>query len=118
MSNPYEKEMEHLPKLLAQAETDEVSGFANRPEDILEDNFSDHESFSEHDMESEEHFVLSNRYQITRITPHEAHFSKLLPTPLVGKRYTKMDFACIMPMQMSDLGLETGLEPMTLYRRI
>ncbi|GBN41453.1 hypothetical protein AVEN_35503-1 [Araneus ventricosus] len=53
----YEKEMEHLRKLLAEIETVEDSDFDNEgngPEDIVEENLSDHESFSEHDTESEE----------------------------------------------------------------
>ncbi|GBM90648.1 hypothetical protein AVEN_130658-1 [Araneus ventricosus] len=53
MSTPYEKEIERLGKLQAEVETDEDSDFDNEPEDVLEDNFSDHESFSKHDMESE-----------------------------------------------------------------
>ncbi|GBN02826.1 hypothetical protein AVEN_216786-1 [Araneus ventricosus] len=54
MPTSYEKEMECLRKLLAEVETDEDSNFDNEdngPEDILEENFSDHESFSEHDTE-------------------------------------------------------------------
>ncbi|GBL72113.1 hypothetical protein AVEN_163408-1 [Araneus ventricosus] len=48
----YEKEMERLRKLLAGVKTDEDSDFENEdngPEDNLEDNFSNHENFSEHD---------------------------------------------------------------------
>ncbi|GBM93197.1 hypothetical protein AVEN_93753-1 [Araneus ventricosus] len=54
MPPPYEKEMEHLRKFLAEVETDENPDFDNGPEDVLEEIFSDHESFYEHDMESEE----------------------------------------------------------------
>ncbi|GBL91000.1 hypothetical protein AVEN_184394-1 [Araneus ventricosus] len=56
MSTPYEKEIERLLQLLAEVETDEESDFDNEnngPEDVLEENFSDHESFSGHDTESE-----------------------------------------------------------------
>ncbi|GBM25761.1 hypothetical protein AVEN_2123-1 [Araneus ventricosus] len=57
MPTPYEKEMELLRKLLAEIETDKDSDFENEgngPENNLEENFSDHESFFEHDTESEE----------------------------------------------------------------
>ncbi|GBN18435.1 hypothetical protein AVEN_236858-1 [Araneus ventricosus] len=53
----YEKEMQRLRKLLAEAERDEDSDFDNEDnghENILEENFSGHERFSEHDPESEE----------------------------------------------------------------
>ncbi|GBM89918.1 hypothetical protein AVEN_73905-1, partial [Araneus ventricosus] len=56
MPTPYE-EMECLRRLLAEVETDEDSDFGNEdngPEDDLEENFSDRESFSEHDTEPEE----------------------------------------------------------------
>ncbi|GBM71915.1 hypothetical protein AVEN_28692-1 [Araneus ventricosus] len=49
--------MECFRKLLAEVETDEVSDIDNEDngsEDDLEDNFSDHESFSEHDKEVKE----------------------------------------------------------------
>ncbi|GBM05095.1 hypothetical protein AVEN_210804-1 [Araneus ventricosus] len=49
-------EMECLRKLLAEVETDEDSDFGNEdngPEDVIEENFSDHESFSDNDTESE-----------------------------------------------------------------
>ncbi|GBN69409.1 hypothetical protein AVEN_105812-1 [Araneus ventricosus] len=49
MPTPYEKEMERLPKLLAEVEIDEDLDFDNEdnaPEDVLEENISDHESFS------------------------------------------------------------------------
>ncbi|GBM54125.1 hypothetical protein AVEN_119854-1 [Araneus ventricosus] len=49
--------MEHLRKLLAEVETDEDPDFDsedNGPEDVLEEFFSDHERFCEHDTESEE----------------------------------------------------------------
>ncbi|GBN56193.1 hypothetical protein AVEN_231676-1 [Araneus ventricosus] len=49
--------MEHLRKLLAEVETDEDPDFDNEdngPEGVLEEIFSDHESFCEHDTESEE----------------------------------------------------------------
>ncbi|GBM69503.1 hypothetical protein AVEN_112303-1, partial [Araneus ventricosus] len=49
----YEKEIESLRKILPEVEIDEDSDFDNGPEDVLEENFSDHESFSEHDTESE-----------------------------------------------------------------
>ncbi|GBM58190.1 hypothetical protein AVEN_134631-1 [Araneus ventricosus] len=48
--------MERLPKLLAVVNTDEYSDFDNEdngPEDDLDDNFSDHESFSEHDTDTD-----------------------------------------------------------------
>ncbi|GBN91465.1 hypothetical protein AVEN_5634-1 [Araneus ventricosus] len=57
MPTPYDREMEHLRKLLAEVETDEDSGFDNDdngPENVLEEIFSNHESLSEHDAESEE----------------------------------------------------------------
>ncbi|GBN73536.1 hypothetical protein AVEN_119252-1 [Araneus ventricosus] len=54
MPTPYENEIESLRKLLAEVETDEDSGFDSGPEEVLEVNFSDHESFSKHDTESEE----------------------------------------------------------------
>ncbi|GBN89501.1 hypothetical protein AVEN_64715-1 [Araneus ventricosus] len=57
MTTSYEKEMERLRKLFAEVEIDEDSDFdneGNRPEDILEENFSNHESFSEYDTETEE----------------------------------------------------------------
>ncbi|GBN32573.1 hypothetical protein AVEN_35162-1 [Araneus ventricosus] len=58
--------MESLRKLLAEFETDEDSDFDNednRPEDVLEENFSDHEneSFSERDKESEENGESGNK---------------------------------------------------------
>ncbi|GBN62749.1 hypothetical protein AVEN_103749-1 [Araneus ventricosus] len=56
----YEKEMERLRKLLAEIENDEDSYFDNGPEDILEKTFSDHESFSERDTESEEDGYFRN----------------------------------------------------------
>ncbi|GBO11326.1 hypothetical protein AVEN_153766-1 [Araneus ventricosus] len=49
--------MERLGKLFAEVETDEDPDFDsedNRPEDILGEIFSNHESFSEYDKESEE----------------------------------------------------------------
>ncbi|GBN56813.1 hypothetical protein AVEN_155636-1 [Araneus ventricosus] len=46
--------MESLRKLLAEDETDEDPDFENETEDVLEEIFSDHESFCEHDMEWEE----------------------------------------------------------------
>ncbi|GBO31083.1 hypothetical protein AVEN_144524-1 [Araneus ventricosus] len=49
--------MARLRKLLAEVETDEDPVFENEVngrEDVLEENFSDHERFSEHDTESEE----------------------------------------------------------------
>ncbi|GBM69988.1 hypothetical protein AVEN_225393-1 [Araneus ventricosus] len=51
------KRNERLRKLLAKVETDEDPDFDNednRREDVLEEKFSDHESFCEHDTESEE----------------------------------------------------------------
>ncbi|GBN97031.1 hypothetical protein AVEN_132410-1 [Araneus ventricosus] len=57
MPTTYEKEIESLRKPLAEVETDKNSDFDNennRSEDVLEDNFSDHERFSEHNTESEE----------------------------------------------------------------
>ncbi|GBL88648.1 hypothetical protein AVEN_195641-1 [Araneus ventricosus] len=52
MQTPYEKEIERLRKLLVEVETDDGTG--NGPEDVLEEIFSDHESFCENDTESEE----------------------------------------------------------------
>ncbi|GBN21031.1 hypothetical protein AVEN_202505-1 [Araneus ventricosus] len=49
--------MERLRKLLAEFETDEDPDFDNEdngPEDVLEEISSDHDSFCEHDTESEE----------------------------------------------------------------
>ncbi|GBN31350.1 hypothetical protein AVEN_202477-1 [Araneus ventricosus] len=49
--------MEFLCKLLAEVETDENSVFDkedNGPDYVLEDNFSDHECFREHDTQSED----------------------------------------------------------------
>ncbi|GBO24073.1 hypothetical protein AVEN_194022-1, partial [Araneus ventricosus] len=57
MPTAYEKEMERLRKLLAEVETDENPDFDNEvngPGDVLEEIFSDHKSFCEHDTESEE----------------------------------------------------------------
>ncbi|GBM25834.1 hypothetical protein AVEN_32500-1, partial [Araneus ventricosus] len=48
------KEIERLRKLPAEVETEEDPDFDNGPEDVLEEIFSDHESFCEHDTESEE----------------------------------------------------------------
>ncbi|GBN89035.1 hypothetical protein AVEN_112374-1 [Araneus ventricosus] len=49
--------MERLRKLVAEVETDEDPDFDNEdngPEDVLEETFSDHESFCEPDTELEE----------------------------------------------------------------
>ncbi|GBM16586.1 hypothetical protein AVEN_223515-1 [Araneus ventricosus] len=49
--------MERLRKLLAEVKTDkdpDIDNEDNGPEDVLEEIFSDHESFCEHDTESEE----------------------------------------------------------------
>ncbi|GBN39067.1 hypothetical protein AVEN_106612-1 [Araneus ventricosus] len=49
--------MERLRKLLAEVETDEDPYFDhedNGPEDVLEEIFSEHERFCEHDTQSEE----------------------------------------------------------------
>ncbi|GBM90928.1 hypothetical protein AVEN_190111-1 [Araneus ventricosus] len=57
MPTPYEREMECFQKLLSEVKTDEDSDFdneANGSEDVLEENFSGHESFNEHDTELEE----------------------------------------------------------------
>ncbi|GBN67751.1 hypothetical protein AVEN_181016-1 [Araneus ventricosus] len=57
MPTSYEKQTKRLRKLLAEVESDQDSDFDNEdngPEDILEENFPDHESFSEHVTESEE----------------------------------------------------------------
>ncbi|GBN72904.1 hypothetical protein AVEN_57803-1 [Araneus ventricosus] len=54
--------MGRLRKLLAEVETGEESNFDNEdngPEDVLEEILLDHESFSEHDSESEEDEVDS-----------------------------------------------------------
>ncbi|GBO25096.1 hypothetical protein AVEN_108916-1 [Araneus ventricosus] len=64
MPTSYEKEMQRLRKLLDEVESDEDSDFDNEdngPEDILEENFSDHESFSEHVTESEEDGYSGNK---------------------------------------------------------
>ncbi|GBL99833.1 hypothetical protein AVEN_162838-1 [Araneus ventricosus] len=53
MPTPYELEIEYLRKFLAEVETDEDSDFDNGPEDVLEENFSDHESFGKHNMEKD-----------------------------------------------------------------
>ncbi|GBM63891.1 hypothetical protein AVEN_268812-1 [Araneus ventricosus] len=53
----YEKKWSVYVNFLAEVETDEDSDFSNEdngPEDILEEIFSDHESFTEHDAKSEE----------------------------------------------------------------
>ncbi|GBN07238.1 hypothetical protein AVEN_62712-1 [Araneus ventricosus] len=50
-------ELESLRKLLTEVETYEDSDFDtedNGPGDVLEENFSDHENFSEYDTESED----------------------------------------------------------------
>ncbi|GBM62211.1 hypothetical protein AVEN_267879-1 [Araneus ventricosus] len=63
MPTPYEKEMKRLRKFLAEVETDEDIDFDNEdngPEDVLEDIFSDHESFCEHDTESEDNGCSGN----------------------------------------------------------
>ncbi|GBM06640.1 hypothetical protein AVEN_190863-1 [Araneus ventricosus] len=52
-----EKEVERLRKLLAEVETDEDPDFDNEdngPEDVLEENFSDHKSVCELNTESDE----------------------------------------------------------------
>ncbi|GBN04665.1 hypothetical protein AVEN_221094-1, partial [Araneus ventricosus] len=57
MPTLYEKEMESLRKLLAEVQTDEDRDFdneGNRHDNVLEENFSDHGSFREHDTKSEE----------------------------------------------------------------
>ncbi|GBO17664.1 hypothetical protein AVEN_257394-1 [Araneus ventricosus] len=54
MPTQCEKEMERLSKVLAEVETDEDPVFDNGSEDVLEEDFSDHERFSELDTESEE----------------------------------------------------------------
>ncbi|GBM43697.1 hypothetical protein AVEN_26563-1 [Araneus ventricosus] len=49
--------MEHLPKVIAEIQTDEEPEFDNEdngPGDVSEENFLDHESFREQDTESEE----------------------------------------------------------------
>ncbi|GBL94729.1 hypothetical protein AVEN_244717-1 [Araneus ventricosus] len=56
--------MERLRKLLAEVETDEDPDFGNEdngPEDVLEEIFSDHECFCEHDTESEEYGDSGNK---------------------------------------------------------
>ncbi|GBN35815.1 hypothetical protein AVEN_66286-1 [Araneus ventricosus] len=63
MPTPEEKEVERLRKLLAEVETHGDPDFGNEdngPEDVLEDIFSDHESFCEHDTESEENGYSGN----------------------------------------------------------
>ncbi|GBM82768.1 hypothetical protein AVEN_259905-1 [Araneus ventricosus] len=68
MTTSYEKEMERLRKLLTEVESEEDTDFDNednRPEDVLEENFSDHESFSEHDTELEEDGDSGNEYNVT-----------------------------------------------------
>ncbi|GBM21936.1 hypothetical protein AVEN_187937-1 [Araneus ventricosus] len=57
MTTSYEKERGRLRKLFAEVETGEDSEFDNednRPEENLDENFSNPESFSEYDTESEE----------------------------------------------------------------
>ncbi|GBM17693.1 hypothetical protein AVEN_202848-1 [Araneus ventricosus] len=57
MPTPYEKEIGRLRKPLVEVETNEYSDHENEdnlPEGVLEENFSNLESFSEHDTESEE----------------------------------------------------------------
>ncbi|GBM91973.1 hypothetical protein AVEN_160040-1 [Araneus ventricosus] len=56
MLTPYEKEIEHLHNIFAGVETqDSVLDFEhNGAENVLEENFSDHETFNEHNTESEE----------------------------------------------------------------
>ncbi|GBM82254.1 hypothetical protein AVEN_216087-1 [Araneus ventricosus] len=57
MPTPYKKEIERLRNLLAEVETDEYPDFDNEDngsEDVLEENLSDHDSFSERNKESEE----------------------------------------------------------------
>ncbi|GBN29517.1 hypothetical protein AVEN_43610-1 [Araneus ventricosus] len=57
MPTPYEKEMVSLRKPFAEVEADEYSDRENEDnllDGVLEENFSGHESFSEHDTESEE----------------------------------------------------------------
>ncbi|GBM39660.1 hypothetical protein AVEN_66682-1, partial [Araneus ventricosus] len=57
ITTPKEKELERLHELPTDDETDEDSDIdkeRNRPEDVLEENFSDLESFNEHDTESED----------------------------------------------------------------
>ncbi|GBN73303.1 hypothetical protein AVEN_128603-1 [Araneus ventricosus] len=69
-----EKEMESLYKLLAEVETNEDSDFDNEyngPEDVLKKNFSDHESFRKHDMESEEDGGSGIKKLITRNGFHQ-----------------------------------------------
>ncbi|GBM70658.1 hypothetical protein AVEN_134184-1, partial [Araneus ventricosus] len=52
MPTSYEREMKRLRKLLAEVETE--THFDNEHEDILEENCSDHENFSELDTVLEE----------------------------------------------------------------
>ncbi|GBM73808.1 hypothetical protein AVEN_94477-1 [Araneus ventricosus] len=57
MPTPHEKDTERLRKLLVEVETDKDPDFDNEdngPEDLLEEIFSHHESFCEHNTESEE----------------------------------------------------------------
>ncbi|GBM98996.1 hypothetical protein AVEN_133368-1 [Araneus ventricosus] len=57
--------MERLRKILAEVETDEEQDFDNEDnglEDVLDEIFSDHESFCEHDTESEEDEDSGNKY--------------------------------------------------------
>ncbi|GBL98385.1 hypothetical protein AVEN_187724-1 [Araneus ventricosus] len=57
MPTPYEEEMALLRKRLAEIEIDEDSDFENEDNGLgnnLEDNFSNYDSFCEHDMESED----------------------------------------------------------------
>ncbi|GBM89643.1 hypothetical protein AVEN_109634-1 [Araneus ventricosus] len=72
MTTPYEKEMECLRKLLAEVEIDEDSDFDNEDNghgDVLEENFSDHECFSEHDTEESE--ILEMKIRITWNSFHQ-----------------------------------------------
>ncbi|GBL98359.1 hypothetical protein AVEN_187705-1 [Araneus ventricosus] len=68
MPTPYEEDLDRLRKLLSEVETDEDSDFYNEdngPEDGLEENFSDHECFSEHDKESEKDGSSGNEVKIS-----------------------------------------------------
>ncbi|GBL74904.1 hypothetical protein AVEN_243737-1 [Araneus ventricosus] len=64
MPTTYEKETERLRKHLAEVETNEDPDFANEDngsEDVLEEISLDHESFCEHDADSEEDGEFGNK---------------------------------------------------------
>ncbi|GBN22400.1 hypothetical protein AVEN_245392-1 [Araneus ventricosus] len=82
MPTPYEKEMERLLKLLAAVRTGKDSDFDNEdkgPDDILKENFSGHESFSEHDTKSEKHGDSGNE-EFVAVLPESKTYCFTMPT--------------------------------------